>query len=98
MHSTNRVPTDKGYCQAVELPPKRKQVTIFMDAETESEPTIHSKGSEGQNNIELATLYLDRLSKFQKFLRHLGKLSTLYVMSAGPLSETSSRIDGMKEL
>lgn len=70
-----------------------------MDAETETEPTIQSKGSQGQNNTELATLYLDRLSKYQKILRLLGMLSTtLYVMSAGPLSETSSQIAGMREL
>ena len=75
----------------MDLPPKRKQVTIFVDPETESKPTIASRGADGQSNVILATLYLNRLGVYHQVLRFLGLLSTLYVINAGPWSETSSQ-------
>ncbi|KAL9135289.1 MAG: hypothetical protein Q9175_003525 [Cornicularia normoerica] len=68
------------HSQKVDLPPKRNQVTIFVDAETESTPTIASKGADGQSNAVLVTLYLDRLGAYHRVLRFLGLLSTLYVI------------------
>ena len=81
--------SDINQCQKVDLP-KRKQVTIFVDPETESKPTTASKGKSGRSNVVLATLYLDRLGVYHQVLRFLGMLSTLYVMNAAPWSETSS--------
>ena len=81
--------SDLNECQKVDLP-KRKQVTIFVDHETESIPTTASKGEGGRSNVVLATLYLDRLGAYGQVLRFLGLLPTLYVMNAAPRSETLS--------
>ena len=81
--------SDLNECQKVDLP-KCKQVTIYVDPETESEPTTASKGESGRSNVVLATLYLDRLGAYGQVLRVLGLLSILYVMNAAPRSETSS--------
>ena len=78
----------------MDLPPKRKQVIIFVDPETESKPTTDSRGEDGQSNVVLATLYLNRLGAYHQVLRFLGLLSTLYVANAAPWSETSSQIIG----
>ena len=74
--------SDIDQCQKVDLPPKCKQVTIFVDPKTESKPTIESKADDGQSNVVLATLYLNRLGVFHQVLRSLGLLSTLYVINA----------------
>ena len=76
----------------MQLPPKRKHVTIFVDPETESKPTTKSTGPNGQSNVVLAKLYLDRLGAYHQVLRFLGLLSTLYVMNAARWSETSSQV------
>ncbi len=83
--------SDKDRCKPLKIP-KRKQVTIFVDAETESKPTIACKDPGGESNVELATLYLDRLGMIPNLFRLFGRLSTLYVMKATPWSETSSQI------
>ena len=74
--------SDIDRCQKVDLPPNRKQVTIFVDPETESKPTTASKAPDGQSNVVLATLYLNRLGVFHQLLRFLGLLSTLHVINA----------------
>ena len=81
--------SDLNECQKVDLP-KRNQVTIYVDTETESKPTTASKGESGRSNVVLTTLYLDRLGAYSQVLRFLGLLSTLYVMNATQRSETSS--------
>ena len=73
--------SDKDGCLKVDLP-KRNQVTIFIDAETESKPTIASRSAGGASNVELTTLFLDRLGIVPRLLRSFGKLSTLYVVGA----------------
>lgn len=78
----------------MDLPPNCNQVTLFVDSETESKATTECKGKDGRGNEVLATLYLDRLGVFPRFLRFLGLLSTLYVMNVAPWSETSSQIIG----
>lgn len=75
----------------VALPKQRKRVTIFVDPETESQPTAESTAPDGQSNVVLAKLYLDRLGRYDQLLRFLGLLSTLYVMNAEPWSESSSQ-------
>ena len=80
--------------QKVKLPARSKQVTLFVDEETESKLTIQSTGRDGQSNILLAQLYLDRLGPSGQIFRFLGMLSTLYVKNAGPTSETSSQTIG----
>ena len=74
---------DKHRCQKFDLP-KRKQVTIFVDAKTKTKPTIASESAEGERNVELGTIYLDRLGIIPNLLLFLGQLSTLYVMERTP--------------
>ena len=83
--------SDKYRCLEFDLP-TGKQVTIFVDDETESKPTIASKGPRGERNVELATIYLDRLGIIPNLFRFFGQLSTLYVMKTTPWSETLSPI------
>lgn len=76
--------------QEMKLPARSKQVTIFVDKETESKLTIESM-SEGQSNVLLARLHLDRLGPYGQIFRFFGLLSTLYVLNARPLNEASSQ-------
>ena len=92
MELRNATVSDPRSYQIVKLPPKRTQVTIFVDPETESKPTTENTAPDGQSNVFLMQLYLDRLGAFDQVLRFLGLLSTLYVMNATPWSETSSAI------
>lgn len=77
---TRASPKDVDQCEKVFLPPKCRQVTIFVDAATESKPTTASRGPGGQSNVEVGTLYLDHLGAYSQFLRRIGVLSTSYVM------------------
>ena len=85
--------SDKRRCQKFDLP-KRKQVTIFVDAETKSKPTIVRESAGGEHNLELGTIYLDRLGIIPRLFRFFVQLSTLYVMERTPRCETSSQIIG----
>ncbi|KAG8531350.1 uncharacterized protein KY384_002979 [Bacidia gigantensis] len=82
--------SDKDGCQTVVLPRNGRQVTIFVDRETESEVTTKST-EDGRSNIILTNLYLDKLDRRHQLQRFFGILSTLYVMSAAPVSEVSSQ-------
>ena len=77
--------------QEVKLPARKSLVTLFVDEETESKLTTQRTGKDGQSNILLAQLHLDRLPPYGQVFRFFGLLSTLYVMGKGPLSETSSQ-------
>ncbi|KAF6226435.1 hypothetical protein HO133_009301 [Letharia lupina] len=90
VRSKKNVESEDNY-QKVKLPARSKQVTLFVDEETQSKLTTRSTGRDGQSNVLLAQLYLDRLGPYGQIFRFLGLLSTLYVMNAGPLSETSSQ-------
>ena len=85
--------SDKSRCQKFDLP-KRKQVTIYVDSETKSKPTIVSESAGGEHNLELGTIYLDLLGMIPKLLRFFGQISTLYVMERTPRSETSPQVIG----
>ena len=87
-------PESEDNYQKVKLPARRRQVTLFVDEETETKLTTRSTRSDGQSNILLAQLYLDRLGPYGQIFRFLGMLSTLYVKNAGPISETSSQTIG----
>ena len=76
------------------LPPRQNDITIFVDPQTESEPTTENTAPNGHSNVMLAKLYLDRLGTLNHVLRYLGQLSTLYITNITPWSETSSRISG----
>ena len=76
--------------QKVPLPARKKQVTLFVDKETGSKLTTQSTGKEGQSNLLRAQLQLNHLDTWGQVYRFFGLLSTLYVINAGSLSETSS--------
>ena len=86
-------PQPDNYWTKFHLSPKDKQVTIFVDAETESKPTTESR-TDGRSNVVLATLNLNRLGAYCQVLRYLGLISTLCVANAAPWSETSSQSIG----
>ena len=83
-------PDSEDIYQKVKLPARSKQITLFVDEETESRITTQSTGNDGQNNVLLARLHLDRLGLYGQIFRFLGLLSTLYVINVGPFSEASS--------
>ena len=86
-----RDPESEDIIQEMKLPARKTQVALFVDEETESKLTIQSTGSDGQSNVLLARLHLDRLDTSSQILRFFGLLSTLYVLGKGPLSESSSQ-------
>lgn len=92
MELRNATVSDPRSYQIVKLPPKRTQVTIFVDPETESKPTTENTAPDGRSNVLFIQLHLDHLGAFHQVLRSLGLLSTLYVMNATPGSETSSTV------
>ena len=67
----------------MEFPARSKQVTLFVDGKEESQLTTESVGHDGQSNVMLAQLYLDRLGLSGQIFRFFGMLSTLYVVNAG---------------
>lgn len=54
-------------------------MTIFVDPDTESDPTTEHITAAGKSNVILATLFLDRLGALNHVLRLIGVLSTSYV-------------------
>lgn len=62
----------------IPLPRRERELTIFVDPETESKVTTEEMTG-GHSNILLAKLYLDRLGIWHQILRCLGQLSTVYV-------------------
>jgi len=54
-----------------------------------SEPTTEIT-ADGSNTVMLAKLYLNRLGRRNQILRHLGKLSTLYVTKMQTYNENST--------
>jgi len=69
---------NKGDYTEIRLPRRERELTIFVDQETESKVTTEQTTG-GQSNVMLAKLYLDRLGIWNQILRCSGKLSTLYV-------------------
>ena len=64
----------RGY-QKLKLERRRSDVDIFVNSETESEPTTDGIDSHGHSNVLLARLFLDRLGYVNNFLRHIRLLS-----------------------
>ena len=77
----------------MKIPARSKQVALFVD-ETGSKVTTKSTHN-GQSNVLLVQLHLDRLGPGGQIVRFLGMLSTLYVMNAGALSKTPSEVIGV---
>ena len=76
----------------MKLPARSKQVALFVDQETGSKVTTRSAEHNGQSNVLLVQLHLDRLGLGGQIVRFLGMLSTLYVMNAGSLNKTPSKV------
>lgn len=65
------------------------EVTIFVDPETESKPTIDVTDRKGHGNVMVAKIHLNKLGFSNSVLRFLGQLSTLYVKNLTALGETA---------
>jgi len=76
------------FFQKIPIPPGQKQVTVFVDPDTEKVTTNNE--TNGQSNVMLAKLYLDKLSPMNKVLRTFRQLSTLYITNLRPVSDESS--------
>lgn len=76
--------------QIVKLPSGQKQVTIFLDSQTVTTPTLTEIAPDGESNVKIAKIYLNKLGFSNSVLRFLGQLSTLYVKKIKYSSETSS--------
>lgn len=73
----------------MQLPPRINEVTIFLDHETESRPTIDAIDEKGHGNVMLAKIHLNKLGFSNTILRFLGQLSTLYVKNPTVFGETA---------
>lgn len=81
---------DHKQYESVKLPSGLSQVTIFLDSETVTTPTTKETTPDGDSNVRLAKIYLNKLGFSNSVLRFLGQLSTLYVKKIKPWSETTS--------
>ena len=80
--------------QRVKLPAGTSQVTIFLDSQTVTTPTTKETTPNGDSNVKLAKIYLNKLGFSNSVLRFLGQIQTLYVKKIKPWSETSSFASG----
>lgn len=76
--------------ESVKLPSGLSQVTIFLDSETVTTPTTKETTPDGDSNVRLAKIYLNKLGFSNSVRRFLGQLSTLYVKKIKPWSESPS--------
>jgi hypothetical protein len=83
------IDSNQGDYTKIDLPSKTKEITLFVDPDTMSEPTTEIT-TDGSNTVMLAKLYLNRLGTMNQILRRIGQLSTLYVTKMQPYSEKSS--------
>ena len=63
----------------LKFPARNSIVTIYVDRETESRPTLEIHDKDGRLNVMLTTMHLDRLQPHYQILRRVGLLSTCYV-------------------
>jgi hypothetical protein len=83
--------SNQGDYTKINLGSKKKEITLFVDPDSMSEPTTEIT-TDGSNTVMLAKLYLNRLGTMNQILRRFGKLSTLYVTKMQPYSESSSAV------
>ena len=89
---TRALSSDMEHCWKFDLPPpKYREVTLFVDHETLSRPTMAHIAADGRLNTILTTLHLYRLGVYPRVLRSLGLLSILCVVKR-PSRETSPQV------
>jgi len=88
IRNEKEVERDSENFQKIPIPPGQDQVTVFVDPDTEQVTTNNE--TNGQSNVMLAKLYLDKLSRMNKILRTCRQLSTLYITNLRPVSGESS--------
>ncbi|MCJ1424449.1 hypothetical protein MMC29_002337 [Sticta canariensis] len=84
----NKEDLDSREYHEVKLPSRLSQVTVFLNSKTVT-TTTKEITTDGDSNVKLAKIYLNKLGFSNSVLRFLGQLSTLYV-KIKPWSETSS--------
>ncbi|MCJ1270843.1 hypothetical protein MMC22_010740 [Lobaria immixta] len=75
--------------ERLHVPSRTNEVTIFLDSETETKPTIEAADQKGHGNVMVATIRLNKLGFSNSALRFLGQLSTLYVKNLTAFGETT---------
>lgn len=86
--------SDIDRCQKVDLPPRRSQVNMFVDWDTESKVSAKPIAEDGRSNLGRFTLELDRLGGLHKLRRKFGLLKVVYVTNVEEESETASQRGG----
>ncbi|KAA6415181.1 MAG: hypothetical protein FRX48_01934 [Lasallia pustulata] len=80
---------EEGEFRAYKLAPREDYLVFYLDYETRTElRTEHI--TDGQVNVLLAILHLDRLGLMNRILRFTGHLSTLYAYNI-PVKAASSK-------
>ena len=85
-----RKTSDLRKYQKIKISASSRLVTIYVDHETETEPTADSVGSDGRSNPVLTRLHLDRAGLWSQILRRTHLLDTCYVRNAPTSSSESS--------
>ena len=68
------------------IPPKSKEIAIFVDARTQTKVTTSSDYHGG--TVLLTKIYLDRLGTLNTLVRSFGGLSSIYVTNVNFLSNS----------
>lgn len=76
------------HCHRLRLPfPCPGRLTIFVDSETESIPSLRNVSPEGEGNVELVSIFLNMMGWRTGVLRRFGGLRVLYVVGDGDEEE-----------
>lgn len=66
------------------IPPKKKEIAIFVDAKTQTKVTPDNNYEGG--TVLLTKIYLDRLGAVNNLVRSFGGLSSIYVSNVNALN------------
>ena len=61
----------------LELPTGKKNVTIFVDSETQSQPSMSNRGPNGEGNVILTNIDLGEIGALHRIFYLSGKLSRI---------------------
>lgn len=68
------------------IPPRSKEIAIFVDAKTQSKVTPDNNYEGG--TVLLTKIYLDRLGTVNNLVRSFGGFSSIYVSNVNRLNES----------
>lgn len=68
----------------LEAPTVCGRIMIFVDAETESYPSVNMRKANGEGRLVLARIVIHGLTWYDKVLWYMGKINTLYMTHVVP--------------